>query len=100
MSYIVTATFKVCVGARARFSEMMADHAIKSLTEEGCRVFDVCQNADNPDVFLLYEVYRDDAAYLMHRESAHYTRFRVWAPPMLEHKDGEIFQSRNVWQGT
>ena len=98
MSYVVTATFRVKAGERTRFAEKIAVHAAASLAEAGCRVFDVCQSSENPDIFLLYEVYRDPAAYLSHRESAHYTRFREWAPPLLVHKEGEIFQSRHIWK--
>ena len=98
MKYIVTATFKLHAGERDRFAEMMKVHAAAPLTEEGCSVFDVCQSADDPDTFLLYEVYRDYDAYLIHRETAHYGRFKEWAPPLLVLKDGEIFQTRNVWQ--
>lgn len=99
MKYIVTATFKLHAGERDQFIEKIAVHAAASLSEEGCSVFDVCQSEDDPDTFLLYEAYRDFDAYLQHRETAHYGRFRKWAPPMLVLKDGEIFQTRNVWQG-
>ncbi len=99
MSYVVTATFKVKTGAATRFSEKMSAHATASLGEEGCQVFDICRNVDHPDLFLLYEVYTDDTAYLSHRETPHYLYFREWAPPLVEPNDGEIYQSRSVWQG-
>lgn len=98
MSYVVTATFKARPGKAEQFAEMIVVHAAASLGEQGCQVFDVCQNAEAPDLFLLYEAYQDHAAYLRHRDTAHYARFREWAPPLLLNNDGEIFQSRHVWQ--
>jgi autoinducer 2-degrading protein len=38
--------------------------------------FDVIQQADDPGHFILYEVYRDQAAVDSHRQTAHYAAWR------------------------
>lgn len=38
--------------------------------EPGCLVFDLCQDKSDPNTFILYEVYADDAALERHRNSA------------------------------
>jgi len=47
-----------------------------SLAEPGIVRFDFNQQADDPTRFVLYEVYRDQAAVLAHKETAHYKAWR------------------------
>ncbi|MGE3991883.1 putative quinol monooxygenase [Pseudorhodoplanes sp.] len=44
--------------------------------EQGCKRFDIHQNAENPGLFLLYEIYEDQAALDIHRASPHFVEFR------------------------
>jgi autoinducer 2-degrading protein len=44
--------------------------------EPGCLHFDVCEDAERPNRFLLYEVYEDEAAFDAHGQTPH---FAVWA---------------------
>jgi (4S)-4-hydroxy-5-phosphonooxypentane-2,3-dione isomerase len=44
--------------------------------EPGCVRFDVLQSDQDPTQVTLYEVYRDDAAFQAHLQSAH---FKEWA---------------------
>ena len=37
--------------------------------EPGCLVYHANRSTDNPDFFLLYEIYRDQAALAAHRET-------------------------------
>ena len=43
-----------------------------SLAEPGCLRFDVARDASDPHVFLLYEVYRDEAAYEVHARAPYF----------------------------
>jgi quinol monooxygenase YgiN len=43
-------------------------------TEPGCRQFDVCRDAAEPALFLLYELYDDEAAIQAHLETAHFRK--------------------------
>jgi quinol monooxygenase YgiN len=41
-------------------------------TEPGCRQFDVCRDPNDPNLFVLYEVYDDEAAIATHVKTPHY----------------------------
>ena len=40
--------------------------------EPGCRLFSVGQSKDDENVFVIYEIYDDEAALEAHREMPHY----------------------------
>lgn len=54
-----------------------------SLQEPGVLRFDVCQQTDDPCRFVLYEVYKDEAAVAAHKETAHYKAWRDAVNPMM-----------------
>jgi quinol monooxygenase YgiN len=58
------------------FREATIENARNSRQEPGVAQFDVLQQADDPTRFVLYEVYRDTAATVAHKETAHY---HTWA---------------------
>lgn len=80
------------------FVNLIDRHGHNSRTlEEGCLAFDVCQDPDEPTVFVLYEVYRDAAAHAQHREMESFKWFAATAPDLLvPGSDGSIFQGRRV----
>ena len=45
--------------------------------------FDVLQQSDEPTRFVLFEVYRDEAAVEAHRQSTHYAKWRDLVEPMM-----------------
>lgn len=54
-----------------------------SVMEPGCLRFDVMRRLDDPDRFLLYEVYRDESAAAAHKETDHYRRWREAVEPWM-----------------
>lgn len=97
MAYVVIAEFRTRPGCAAAFIERMSRHAQASREEAGCRMFDVCQDAGDPDSVLLYEIYDNETAYIAHRATPHYAKFRDWAPPLvIAASNGELMQSRRV----
>ncbi len=54
-----------------------------SLAEPGVLRFDVLQSAEDPSSFLLYEVYRDEAATQAHKETAHYLAWKKAVDPLM-----------------
>jgi autoinducer 2-degrading protein len=83
---------------REAFLALIDRHAHNSRTlEEGCLVFDVCQDPSDPATFVLYEVYKDEAAHTAHREMDSFKWFMKEAPEMLvKAADGTIFHSRRI----
>ena len=60
-----------------RFRDRLLRHARTSLdAEPGCHRFDIHQEVSNPSLFLLIEIYADDAAHDAHRASPHFLQFR------------------------
>ena len=79
--FVVTVAFSHPEAARARFLELVAANAARSLADEpGCRRFDVCLDAGG-DVFL-YELYDDAAAFEAHRAMPHYRDFIAASAPL------------------
>ena len=85
---------KTCVkpGCAEDFLAAMKVNAAASVaTEPGCLVFDVSQDRADPDVIYLYEIYRDDAAYEAHTQSAHFRDSRPLVEPLI--LEQECFES-------
>jgi (4S)-4-hydroxy-5-phosphonooxypentane-2,3-dione isomerase len=63
--------------SRERFLAAIRAQAAASLEREpGCLRFDVCESVDDPNRFVLYEVYADDAAWDAHPRTEHFARWR------------------------
>ena len=60
--------------------------------EPGCKLYHASRAQDNPDNFLLYEHYEDEAALLAHRETAHFKEIvEGIIIPMLEKRERELY---------
>lgn len=56
--------------------------------EPGCALYQACRSKDNPDQFLLYEHYVDDAALAAHRETPHFKQIiEGTIIPLLEKRE-------------
>lgn len=72
------------------FLDVITYDAVHSEADEpGCLRFDVLRDNDDPLKFYFYEVYRDEAARLAHRETPHFTK---WARFMEKGLDGEVLR--------
>lgn len=67
-----------------RFLHHLEADASGSLEESGCVRFDVLRDAANPNVFYLYEVYRDRDAYAVHQEAPYFKAFFAEAGDTLD----------------
>lgn len=74
-------------GAREAFLAAIRENAAASIREPGCLRFDVLQDADDPDRFAFYELYRDAAAFEHHRSTSHFRRWREAAAACV---DGQV----------
>jgi quinol monooxygenase YgiN len=56
--------------------------------EEGAMMFLISRSKDNPAQFLFYELFRDEAAFKAHQESAHFkTYIAGQALPLLKKRE-------------
>ena len=60
--------------------------------EPGCILYQANRSRENPDHFLLYEQYADEAALAAHREAPHFKEIvEGTIVPMLEKREREFF---------
>lgn len=60
--------------------------------EPGCKLYQVNRAQDDPNQFLLYEQYVDEAALLGHRETPHFQRLiEGTIIPLLEKREREFY---------
>ena len=61
---------------REKYLEVIKHDAIHSEQDEpGCLRFDLLQDAEDPNLFFYYEVYKDEAALAAHRETPHFKEY-------------------------
>ncbi|NLX12044.1 MAG: antibiotic biosynthesis monooxygenase [Phycisphaerales bacterium] len=65
------------------FRQASIENARNSIQEPGIARFDVIQQNDDPTRFILVEVYRDEAATGLHKETVHYQKWRDTVAPMM-----------------
>ena len=74
---------------RDEFIQATLENARGTVEEPGNLRFDVIQQVDDPNRFVLYEAYRDEAGMNAHKETPHYARWRdAVAPWMAEPRRG------------
>ncbi len=62
--------------------------------EPGCTLYHANRATENPDLFLLYEHYVDQAALAAHRETPHFKDIiEGTIVPLLEKRERELFES-------
>ena len=60
--------------------------------EPGCTLYHANRAADNPDLFLLYEHYADQAALAAHRETPHFKEIiEGTIVPLLDRRERELY---------
>lgn len=82
--FVVVVEFTLHPGHSEEFRERVRKQARESLElEADCEVFDVCIDPERDDFILLYEVYRDEAAFEAHLASAHFEDFNATVTPWI-----------------
>lgn len=100
--HIVHVHVQVKVEAVTDFIAATLDNARNSVLEAGVARFDVVQQADDPTRFVLVEVYRDDQAPALHKQTAHYLRWRdtvadMMAAPRSGVRFNNLFPADDGW---
>jgi len=79
---------------RDEFIEATLENARATIQEPGNMRFDVIQQIDDPNRFVLYEVYCDESGMEAHKETPHYAKWRDTVGPwMAEPRRGVKHQS-------
>ena len=83
--------FRVKPGTKARFLEIIGEHAAQTLAnEEGCLQFEVCDPVEGEDRVFLYEMYADEAAFEAHKASPILARTRERYADLLGSRDVHV----------
>jgi quinol monooxygenase YgiN len=78
-------------GDRVKTSLESMAPLVKQL-EPGCALYQVSRSNDNPDLFLLYEQYVDEAALQAHRETPHFKEIvEGTVIPLLEKRERSFY---------
>lgn len=75
--YFVCVRMEVLPEKAEAFVELVRFNAANSRKEPGCLKFDVLRSHDNPLLFRLHEVYRDEAGFAAHQQTSHYARWKA-----------------------
>ncbi|MCJ7813651.1 antibiotic biosynthesis monooxygenase [bacterium] len=84
------------------FKAATLENARNSINESGVARFDVIQQQDNPEHFVLVEVYRTQEDSAKHKETAHYQKWRdavadMMAEPRFSVKYVNIYPNEEDW---
>ncbi len=61
--------------------------------EPGCKLYQVSRSTEDPDHFLLYEQYVDQAAFEGHRTTPHFKEIvEAIVVPLLDKREREIYE--------
>ncbi len=82
---VVVVFLEALAGRQEELSEALQRHSKSCRDREpGCQTYDISVDPLEGGTFLLYQVYRDEAAYLAHRELPHYADFRSLTDPWVK----------------
>ena len=85
---LVVAQWEAKDGQADRIAEILARFLPEAQREEGAKLFLISGAKDNPAQFLFYELFRDEAAFKAHQESAHFkTYIAGQALPLLAKRE-------------
>jgi quinol monooxygenase YgiN len=66
-----------------KFMTEVLANARAARAEPGCKQFEVLVDKDDPTKVMLYEIYKDDAAFETHQQTPHFKHYVEHAVPLL-----------------
>jgi len=85
---LVVAQWEAREGQADRVAEILSRFLPEAQREPGAKLFLISRAKDNPAQFLFYELFRDDAAFKAHQDSAHFkTYIAEQALPLLARRE-------------
>jgi (4S)-4-hydroxy-5-phosphonooxypentane-2,3-dione isomerase len=71
MAYSVTSTWRSISGKEAEMKEVLKELRAAVRTEPGCSFHEVQQSLTDPQVFMIYAIFKNRAAFDAHLETEH-----------------------------
>lgn len=72
---LVVAQWEAKEGEAERVAEILRGFLPEAQSEPGVKLFLIGRGTENPAQFLFYELFRDEAAFKAHQESAHFKAY-------------------------
>jgi quinol monooxygenase YgiN len=72
---LVVAQWEAKEGEADRIADILSRFLPEAQREPGAKLFLISRAKDNPAQFLFYELFRDEAAFKAHQESAHFKTY-------------------------
>ena len=91
---VLVARYQVKTGKAGEVLEALSRMApLVKEREPGCMLYQVNRSTEDPDHFLLYEQYVDQAAFEGHRTTPHFKEIvEAIVIPMLDKREREIYE--------
>lgn len=94
MGYVVSATWTAEPGEEATVLDAIEKLTPLSREEPGNRFYQAYQDAAEPGVFRLFEIYDDEEAYAAHGASPHFKEFAIeQAIPVLAKRERAFYST-------
>lgn len=85
---LVVAQWEAKEGEAERVAELLRGFLPEAQSEPGVKLFLISRARENPAQFLFYELFRDEAAFKAHQDSAHFkTYIAGQALPLLAKRE-------------
>ena len=85
---LVVAQWEAKEGQADKIADILGRFLPEAQREEGAKLFLISRARENPAQFLFYELFRDEAAFKAHQESAHFkTYIAEQAVPLLARRE-------------
>jgi quinol monooxygenase YgiN len=95
MAYVVSAKWRAKPGKEDRLKALCEEMTEPSRAEEGNLFYQAQRSVEDPQLFYLYEQYVDEAGYVAHQETEHFTRLVKGEaiPELLESREREFYET-------
>jgi quinol monooxygenase YgiN len=78
------AEFTVLEGCEQPVAELVAQLAVDVRAEDGCVMFDPFTRTANPRAYVIFEIYRDEQAFVEHQQTPHSRRFNAALTDLIQ----------------
>jgi autoinducer 2-degrading protein len=85
--YVNAVDLDIVPAEREKYLAAITENGTAAVTEPGCRRFDILNLASDPNHFLLYEVYDNEAAFQAHRASDHFKKYAEVTAKMVAKRE-------------
>jgi quinol monooxygenase YgiN len=95
MAYVVSAKWRAKPGKEDRLKALCEEMTEPSRAEPGNVFYQAQRSLEDPQLFYLYEQYVDEAGYVAHQESEHFTRLVKGEaiPDLLQAREREFYET-------